>query len=82
MTIPDPKPQFFFAPSQLSKRGNEWGREVLNDRIADALSTFIDSTHPWLEIRRAVGSESIGELYSALVRGDVPAQDGNIISFE
>ena len=82
VTIPDPKPQFFFAPSQLSKRGNEWGREVLNGRIADALSRFVDSTHPWLKIRRAVGSESIGELYSAFVRGDVPAQDGNIISFE
>jgi hypothetical protein len=54
----------------------------LNGRIADALSRFVDSTHPWLKIRRVVGSESIGELYSAFVRGDVPAQDGNIISFE
>jgi hypothetical protein len=78
----EPKPQFFFAPSQLSRRSKEWGRDVLNTRITDALSIFVESTQAWLKIRRSVGSAAIGELYAALVRGEVPAQDGNIVSFE
>jgi len=82
VTIPEPKPQFFFAPSQLAKRGKDLGREVLNSRIADALSVFIDSTHSWLKIRHIVGSSAITDLYAALVNGAVPPEDGNIVSFE
>ena len=81
MTLPDPRPQFFFAPSQLSKRGKEWGRDVLNQRIAEALEVFVTSTDSWLQIRRSVGSTAIGELYAALVRGDTQPAEGNIISF-
>ena len=82
VTIPEPKPQFFFAPSQLAKRGKDWGRDVLNSRIADALSVFIDSTQSWLKIRHIVGSLAITDLYSALTSGAVPPEDGNIISFD
>jgi len=81
VTLPDPQPQFFFAPSQLSKRGRELGREVLNRRITEALDVFVASTDAWLKIRRSVGSAAIGELYGALVRGDTQPNEGNIISF-
>ncbi|MGA1261657.1 MAG: DUF2855 family protein [Ilumatobacteraceae bacterium] len=81
VTLPDPRPQFFFAPSQLSKRGKELGREVLNRRITEALDVFVASTDAWLQIQRSVGSAAIGELYGALVRGDTQPNEGNIISF-
>ena len=82
VTIPEPKPQFFFAPSQLAKRGKDLGREVLNSRISDALSVFVDSTQSWLKIRHIVGSSAITDLYTALVNGAVAPEDGNIVSFE
>lgn len=82
VTVPEPKPQFFFAPTQLAKRGKDWGRDVLNSRIADALSVFVDSTQSWLKIRQTVGSSAITDLYTALVKGAVPPEDGNIIAFE
>jgi len=81
VTVPDPQPQFFFAPSQLSKRGRELGREVLNQRIAESLEVFVASTDAWLRIRRSVDSAAIGELYAALLRGDTQPNEGNIISF-
>jgi len=81
VTVPDPQPQFFFAPSQLSKRGRELGREVLNQRIAESLEVFVASTDAWLRIRRSVGSAAIGQLYGALVRGETQPNEGNIISF-
>ncbi len=81
VTLPDPQPQFFFAPSQLSKRGKELGREVLNRSIAEGLDSFLASTDAWLQIRRSVGSAAIGELYTALVRGDTQPNEGNIVSF-
>lgn len=80
--IPDPKPEFFFAPSQLSKRGKELGREMLNESIFGALSLFIGSTRNWLTIAHTVGAPAVSELYESLVHGNISPTLGNIVSFE
>jgi hypothetical protein len=79
--IPGPKPQFFFAPSQLSKRGNEWGREDLNNRLETALNTFIEGSKEWLRIEHSRGASAVSETYSQLVAGKMPPEIGNILSF-
>jgi hypothetical protein len=78
---PGPKPQFFFAPSQLSKRGNEWGREDLNNRLETALNTFIEGSKEWLRIEHSRGASAVSETYSQLVAGKMPPEIGNILSF-
>jgi hypothetical protein len=78
---PGPKPQFFFAPSQLSKRGKEWGREELNNRLETALSTFIEGSKEWLQIEHSRGADAVSETYSQLVAGKMPPEIGNILSF-
>ena len=82
VSVPPPKPEFFFAPSQLAKRGKEWGREELNRRIADALGVFIESTTRWMTIRHTHGAEAITALYCDLVSGRVAPSVGNIVSFD
>jgi hypothetical protein len=79
--IPSPKPQFFFAPSQLSKRGKEWGREELNNRLETALNTFIEGSKQWLRIEHARGSDAVSDTYSQLVAGKMSPEIGNILSF-
>ena len=79
--IPGPKPQFFFAPSQLSKRGKEWGREELNNRLETALNTFIEGSKQWLRIEHARGTDAVSDTYSQLVAGNMPPEIGNILSF-
>ncbi|MGA1290981.1 MAG: DUF2855 family protein, partial [Ilumatobacteraceae bacterium] len=81
VSIPPPRPEFFFAPSQLAKRGKEWGREVLNQRIADSLQMFIGDSGSWLEMKHCSGDDEISALYSALVSGDVEPSVGNIVTF-
>jgi hypothetical protein len=78
---PGPKPQFFFAPSQLSKRGREWGREEFNTRLSAALNTFIEGSKEWLRIEHSRGADAVSETYSQLVAGKMPPQIGNILSF-
>ena len=78
---PGPKPQFFFAPSQISKRSKEWGREELNNRLETALSTFIEGSQQWLRIKHLHGSDAVSETYSQLVAGKMPPEIGNILSF-
>jgi hypothetical protein len=79
--ISGPKPQFFFAPSQLSKRGKEWGREDLNNRLETALNTFIEGSKEWLRIEHLRGADAVSETYSQLVAGKMPPEIGNILSF-
>jgi len=79
--ISGPKPQFFFAPSQLSKRGKEWGREDLNNRLETALNTFIEGSKEWLRIEHSRGADAVSEIYSQLVAGKMPPEIGNILSF-
>ncbi len=81
VSIPPPRPEFFFAPSQLAKRGKEWGREVLNQRITESLQMFIGDSGSWLEMKRCSGDNEISALYSALVSGDVEPSVGNIVTF-
>jgi hypothetical protein len=78
--IPGPKPEFFFAPSQLSKRGKEWGRAELNSRIDVALNTFIEGSKQWLTIDHQRGPEAVSDTYSQLVSGKVRPETGNILS--
>ncbi|MEY4025303.1 MAG: hypothetical protein RL438_816 [Actinomycetota bacterium] len=78
--IPGPKPQFFFAPSQISKRSKEWGREELNNRLETALSTFIEGSKQWLRIEHLHGAEAASDIYSQLVAGKMSPEVGNILS--
>ena len=78
---PGPKPQFFFAPSQISKRSKEWGREELNNRLETALTTFIEGSKEWLRIEHSQGADAVSETYSQLVAGKMPPEIGNILSF-
>ena len=75
-----PKPQFFFAPGQLVKRGKEWGREVINQRLDSALDIFINDARVYSSIEYAQGPTEVERIYNALLNGTVPPQAGNILS--
>ena len=79
--ISGPKPQFFFVPSQLSKRGKEWGREEFNMRLDTALNTFIEGSKRWLRIEHSRGADTVSDTYSQLVAGKMSPEIGNILSF-
>jgi len=82
VSIPEPHPEFFFAPSQLSKRGKEWGRDVLNQRIAEALQLFIEDSARWLTIHHTRGASAVAVLYGEIVAGQVDPNRGHIVSFD
>ncbi len=58
------EPEFFFAPSQMAKRGKEWGRDVFNERINTALSLFLDDSTRWLTIEHSHGAEALEPMFT------------------
>ena len=79
--IAGPKPQFFFAPSQMAKRSKEWGREEFNERIQTALTMFLDDSTRWLTIEHTHGADAVARIYNELVQGQVRPEAGHILSF-
>jgi NADPH:quinone reductase-like Zn-dependent oxidoreductase len=75
-----PTPQMFFAPTEVSRRIEEWGREAYGERIRLALVEFIAGSHGWLTVERSAGPEEAQATYSAVYDGAVPPTVGRIVS--
>lgn len=78
--LPGPKPEFFFAPSQLAKRGKEWGRAELESRMGSALGIFLEDARRWLRLEESHGAEALLGVWDQLVSGAVDPAAGHVLS--
>jgi hypothetical protein len=78
--LPGPRPTFFFAPDQVSKRTAEWGREGLDTRLADAWHPFVDWSADWLEVEHGRGPEAVEHAYLELLEGRADPSIGHVLS--
>ncbi len=75
-----PAPSFFFAPSEVGRRQEQWGREEFRRRSTDALRAFVDESERWLTVERSNGPEAAAATYRAVFDGVVPPSIGRIVS--
>lgn len=78
--LPGPAPQFFFAPTQMQKRRDEWGPGELERRLADAFGAFLDQAPQWLSVRRGAGPDAVEAVYRETLEGQVSPDTGQILS--
>lgn len=82
--LPGPKPTLFFAPAHIARRSEAppagWGAAVLNERIGDAWTAFLqrvgDAEPPWLRVRDFVGPQAAREALEAMVAGRADPREG------
>lgn len=77
-----PQPEFFFAPTQVSKRMKDWGPEGFQQRAAAALRAFADGSRSWLEVKNSHGPEAVQSVWLDTVEGRVPPSVGNVVSLD
>jgi hypothetical protein len=75
-----PKPEFFFAPTQVEKRIRDWGSAGVADRIAAAWDPFIEDAAALITIRPAAGAEALAAAYQAVLHNRASPSDGFIAS--
>jgi len=68
-TLPGPRPMFFFAPDRVNKRSADWGRDGLEQRLADAWRPYLEWTGSWLQVIHGEGSEALEGAYLDLLDG-------------
>ncbi|MFP6639042.1 MAG: DUF2855 family protein, partial [Myxococcota bacterium] len=78
--IPGPAPEFFFAPSQIAKRSQEWGPGELMKRLGAAWAQFRDASGKWLDVKRGCGEDTVASVYEATLSGRADPSVGNILS--
>jgi uncharacterized protein DUF2855 len=75
-----PAPQFFFAPTQLVKRREDWGADGFAERYGEARSAFLPSTDAWMKIVHGRGPDAVKDVYLAMVDGKIDPQVGQMLS--
>jgi hypothetical protein len=78
--LPGPIPQFFFAPTQLAKRREDWGAEEFASRYGGAREAFLPSTDEWMKIVHSRGQKAVKDVYLGMLDGKVDPRVGHILS--
>lgn len=75
-----PKPAFFFAPTQVKKRVQDWGPRGYQQRVAAALHSFVASSRIWLHVEHPRGVAAATATWRGVHGGQLPADAGYVVS--
>jgi hypothetical protein len=79
--LPGIKPEWFFTPSHILKRRQEWGSRELRLRLSQAWHAFLADTDRWLRIAHGAGPKAIERTYRDVVGGRLPPEIARTLSF-
>lgn len=72
--LPGPTPQLFFAPTEVARRLEQWGRAEYAERSADALARFVEGSRDWMSVEHrhgpAGGAAAWGDVHAGTVAPD------------
>jgi len=74
------KPTFFFAPDRVTKRSEDWGRDGLQTRVADAWHPFCEWTGGWLETIQGHGFDALQAAYMDVLEGRVDPAHAHVLT--
>jgi NADPH:quinone reductase-like Zn-dependent oxidoreductase len=75
-----PRPQMFFAPTEVARRRADWGPAAYEDRTTQALTEFVTESLTWLEIEATNGPELAEMTWADVYNGEVAPSVGRIVS--
>ena len=76
--LPGPDPQLFFAPSEVGRRQEEWGRADYAHRCAAAIGEFVDGSHSWMSVEHRIGPDAAEAAWADVYAGAVDPSVGMI----
>lgn len=77
--LPGPKPELFFAPSQIEKRNAEWGREEMDRRVREAWTRYSAWSDDWMTVVRHEGADALTALWAEMLPGRVDPTIGHVV---
>ena len=77
--LPGPAPKFFFAPTRVTKRVEDWGPAGLEERVAEAWGPFCEWCSGWLEVEEAEGWDAVRDSYLEVLEGRIPPSRATVL---
>jgi len=78
--LPGAKPVWFFAPDQMKKRAQDWGKGGLETRIAQVWPGLVALFEGATRVEFAKGDDAVRRVYSATLEGKARPDTGYILS--
>ena len=78
--LPGAAPTFFFAPTRLQKRTQEWGAEGLQQRYRAAWRQFVEFVTPRIRVVHGRGPAAVERVYLDTLEGRSKPDEGHILS--
>ncbi|MDZ4824854.1 MAG: DUF2855 family protein, partial [Actinomycetota bacterium] len=77
-----PTPEFFFAPTQISKLTHDLGQDGVDKKVGDAWRSYLGFTDGWLTIEEHAGPKAVEAVYQTLLEGRVDPRVGFACTME
>ena len=71
--------EVFFAPVQMRKRSQDWGRDGLDRRFAEAWRRFAGVAGTWLDVHTGEGPDGLRHAWLEVLGGRTPPRVGHVI---
>jgi uncharacterized protein DUF2855 len=78
--LPGAVPTFFFAPTQLQKRTQEWGPGGLQQRYGGAWQQFLEFTKSRIHVVHGRGPAAVEQVYLETLEGRSKPDAGHVLS--
>ena len=69
----------FFAPVQMRKRADDWGRDGLDRRFSDAWHRFVATAAGWVDIEVGQGPRALEAVWLEVLAGRSAPRAGHVI---
>ena len=71
--------EVFFAPVQMRKRRQDWGRDGLDQRFAEAWQRFAEVVTGWIDVRVGGGPADLERAWLEVLAGRTPPRVGHVV---
>lgn len=78
--LDEAKSEFFFVPSYIQKRMEDWGPQGFSERSERFLSASAAWSRDWLKIKTVEGLSGLAEIYPDICQGKLAADEGVIVA--
>lgn len=74
--------EVFFAPVQMRKRRQDWGRDGLDQRFAEAWQTFLGTATSAVDVKVGHGPEALRETWLTVLNGEAAPRTGHVVQLD
>jgi Protein of unknown function (DUF2855) len=75
-----PRTTVFFAPDQMRKRTDDWGREGLDRRFAKAWQRFAPAVEDWVDVVEQHGPQGLRAVWLEVLAGRSAPRTGHVVT--